>query len=87
MQARRFAGTSALTNADMGPKEMRQHAALGDTAETLLGTAVRQMALSPRAYHRVIKLAHAIAELADSEQIGTAHIAEALQYRPRVAEG
>jgi magnesium chelatase family protein len=50
-------------------------------------TAVRQMALSPRAYHRVIKLARTIADLADAEQIGTAHIAEAPQYRPRVAEG
>jgi magnesium chelatase family protein len=87
IQARRFAGTTLLTNADMGPKELRQHAALDDATETLLGSAVRQMGLSARAYHRVLKLARTIADLAAEEQITTAHVAEALQYRPRVAEG
>ena len=71
----------------MGSKEMRQFAALEDAVAALLGTAVRQMALSPRAYHRVIKLARTLADLAAAEQIGTARIADALQYRPRVAEG
>ena len=87
IQATRFAGTAVLTNADMGPKELRQHAALDDATETLLGSAVRQMGLSARAYHRVLKLARTIADLAAEEQIATAHVAEALQYRPRVAEG
>jgi magnesium chelatase family protein len=86
-QAMRFAGSALLTNADMGPKELRQHAALDDIAETLLGSAVRQMGLSARAYHRVLKLARTIADLAGEECITTAHVAEALQYRPRVAEG
>jgi len=45
------------------------------------------MGLSARAYHRVLKLARTIADLAAEEQIATAHVAEALQYRPRVAEG
>ena len=40
----------------MGPKELRQHAALDDATEALLGSAVRQMGLSARAYHRVLKL-------------------------------
>ncbi len=86
-QEARYRGTGLHTNADMGPKELRQHAALDDTAEALLGSAVRQMGLSARAYHRVLKLARTIADLAAEEQIATAHVAEALQYRPRVAEG
>jgi magnesium chelatase family protein len=45
------------------------------------------MGLSARAYQRVLKLARTIADLAAEEQIVTAHVAEALQYRPRVAEG
>jgi hypothetical protein len=46
IQATRFAGTTLLTNADMGPKELRQHATLDESTETLLGAAVRQMGLS-----------------------------------------
>ena len=70
----------------MGPKELRQFAELDDAGEMLLGSAVRQMGLSARGYHRVLKLARTIADLAGEERITTAHLAEALQYRPRVAE-
>lgn len=68
-------------NADMEPKQARKFCHPSDDAKQLLKTAVAQMNFSARAYDRILKVARTIADLSGEEQIGTAHIAEAIQYR------
>src|SRR3989338_9194713 len=83
-QRARFEGISPTsTNADMGPKEIESLAALTPKAEETLQGAARSMKLSPRGYHRTIKLARTIADLAGSDTIEPSHMLEALQYRQR----
>ena len=84
-QARRFVATPRITcNADMGPAEVRQFCAVEPAAEPLLKAAMQRLQLSARAFHRILKLARTIADLAGSETIAAPHIAEALQYRTRI---
>jgi magnesium chelatase family protein len=82
-QRRRFAGTALLTNADMGPAEVREYCPVDDAGRSLLRAAMQQLQMSARAYHRILKLARTIADLAGSETVQTVHLAEAIQYRPR----
>jgi magnesium chelatase family protein len=82
-QRRRFEGTGLLSNADMGPAEVREHCQVDEAGKSLLRAAMQQLHMSARAYHRILKLARTIADLARSEEIETAHLAEAIQYRPR----
>jgi magnesium chelatase family protein len=83
-QLERFKGTKLTCNAEMGPTEVRQFCQTDASGEKLLKAAVQQLHLSARAYHRVLKLARTIADLAGSEMIAANHVAEAVQYRPRV---
>ncbi len=83
VQRERFLGTSMTCNADMGPAAVREFCRLDEAGRALARQAMRQLGLSARGYHRVLKLARTIADLAGSTSIQTPHLAEALQYRPR----
>jgi magnesium chelatase family protein len=82
-QRARFRGKKLHANAEMGPAEVRDFCRTDTAAQNLLRMAMQQLKLSARAYHRVLKLSRTIADLAGAEIIGAAHIAEAVQYRPR----
>ncbi|MFH1560131.1 MAG: YifB family Mg chelatase-like AAA ATPase [Chloroflexota bacterium] len=83
-QRQRFAGTGSQSNADMGPAEVWEHCKLDNAAQGLARAAMEQLHLSARAFHRTLKLSRTIADLAGAEAIGVVHVAEAVQYRPRV---
>ena len=83
IQRERFQDARLQTNSDMRPAEIRQYCPLDEISTNLVKAAMTQMQLSARAYHRILKLARTIADLAGVEQIQTAHVAEAIQYRPR----
>jgi magnesium chelatase family protein len=85
-QRLRFEGTGKTTNAEMGPGDVRKHCKLDDAGEALMRTAMSKLQLSARAYHRVLKVARTIADLAGQDAIQVVHVAEAVQYRTRVAE-
>ena len=83
LQRLRFRETDIAANAEMGPVEVWEYCQVEEAAKELLQMAMRQLHFSARSYHRVLKVARTIADLAGSEGIETSHLAEALQYRPR----
>ncbi len=85
-QTTRFKNTNITSNAEMTNKMIRDYCQLADNCLSLLKTAIDKFHLSGRSYHRVIKISRTIADLAGSENIKPEHIAEALQYRPRMEE-
>jgi len=79
--------SNIISNADMRIGEIRQFCQLQDEGQSLMRSVMSQLQLSARAYHRILKLARTIADLAGSEKIQSTHLAEALQYRPKIMMG
>ena len=79
--------TDIVCNADMRIGEIRQFCSLQPEGQSLMRAAMSQLNLSARAYHRILKLSRTTADLAGSEDIQSAHLAEALQYRPKLMLG
>lgn len=77
--------TASITcNAEMSATQVRQTCLLDEAGKTLMRTAITRLQLSARAYHRVLKVARTIADLEGSPAIQVHHLAEALQYRPKM---
>ena len=85
LQTGRFEERGVGANAEMTPADVRDfcQAPLDDQARSFLRLATTQLSLSARAFHRILKVARTIADLAGAEIISTPHVAEAVQYRQR----
>jgi magnesium chelatase family protein len=82
VQRERFHGRPGIhANAHMSPRDLRRYCRLSGPVESVLRQAVGRLGLSARAYHRVLKIARTIADLAGAQELSSAHVSEAIQYR------
>ncbi len=81
IQQDRLRGTGLTNNAEMRLQELEQYCDIDQQAHLMLGQAIDRLGLSARSYHRTLKVARTIADLAGIEKIAIPHIAEALQFR------
>ena len=81
IQAKRFENLPIISNSEMSSDQIKTFCELDEECVNLLRSAVNALKLSARGYHRIIKIARTIADLASNEKISPMHIAEAIQYR------
>ncbi|MDH6251709.1 putative ATPase with chaperone activity [Chryseobacterium sp. H1D6B] len=81
IQEKRYSGLKISYNAQIGSREIETFCGLDDTSFSLIKQAMEKLNLSARAYDRILKVARTIADLEESENILSAHISEAIQYR------
>lgn len=85
IQAQRLAKTKYITNSEMSSQTVKNICVLDKESLNIMRDAVDKLGLSARAYFRVLKLARTIADLAQEEKMQMHHVAEALQYRPKIS--
>jgi len=81
LQRERFAREGVHCNARMRPRHLQRFCRPDAAGQALLEKVTDRLGLSARSYTRILKVARTIADLAGSEQVATAHLAEAIQYR------
>lgn len=84
IQTRRFTGQEIHTNSEMKNTHLREYCEIDSETETLLKQAMHLYHLSARSFHRILKVARTIADLTGEQSIRAPHVAEALQYRPKM---
>ena len=83
IQQKRFRSTGLVCNNDMTPVEVKEFCQVEPAAQSLLRTAMKQLYLTARGFHHILKLSRTIADLDGANIIKANHMAEALQYRQR----
>lgn len=81
IQRERFKGEPVIYNSRMDKQLLKRHCCLEAEAQELLRLAMTELGLSARAYDKILKIARTIADMAQAENIGAEHMAEAIQYR------
>ena len=81
IQTKRFKGKKIAANGEMSVRQIKEFCHLDKECLDLLKSAISQMKLSARGYHRIIKVARTVADLEKSKNITPTHIAESIQYR------
>lgn len=84
IQIKRFKGINIKSNSEMATRDVKKYCEIDEGGRILMTNAVATMNLSARSYFKVLKIARTIADLAGEKEISVNHIAEALQYRPKV---